>query len=171
MDKSDSTSPVISTTPERRVDQRTEVPGAFPEEVPGAFHSEIPLPLTPPREIQDESTTGHSVETNEPEPPKPVEQDQMPDTLGFEVPAQNAVDNTVDGKLERQLLAEPEQPRATREIIRDVDAGNILEGPRKRKARSDDDYAAYDTTQQCLKCDHLPLHEGSRRSNSGQRAV
>ncbi|KAJ5830864.1 uncharacterized protein N7525_009117, partial [Penicillium rubens] len=95
---------------------RIAPPGVFPED-----QDLPPLPITPPQEQEEEANTSSSQGAQHEPTPNPIEDE-----------------------LERQLQSELLAP--SREIVSDIDTGNILSGRRTRRARRDDDFAYATTT-------------------------
>lgn len=108
---------------------RTAPPGAFPED-----QDLPPLPITPPQEEEANTGSGQGVD---------IQADQ--EDLAHEDQTQiEPTPDPIEDELERQLQSELLAP--SREIVSDIDTGNILSGRRTRRARRDNDFAYATTT-------------------------
>ncbi|KAJ5504596.1 hypothetical protein N7463_007470 [Penicillium fimorum] len=131
------------TTPAQGVSDRLywPTPDPPPRAPPGAFPTDQdlpPLPITPPQEGEEQVTgSSQGVDTEDDD-----QRDQTQQGTQQEADSDEATP-AVEDELERQLQAELLAPN--REIVSDIDTGNILSGRRRRRARQDEDFA-YATT-------------------------
>ena len=118
----------VYRTPDRQIDEISDVPGAFPQE--------IALPPTPPDEQAPQQVTQQA----SPAPGQGVEiapVSEAPEMLANDQP-QEPQELDSDDEAEQQLQADLLAPR---DINGDVEEANIITGPRRRAAKRDDAYA------------------------------